>query len=49
MRQAGLRVARCDYVLFLPRILREIWPRLEALLRGLPLGAQYWVAARKIA
>ena len=49
MRQAQLHVARCDYVLFLPRILRELWPRLEASLRSVPLGAQYWVAAQKIA
>ncbi len=47
LRHAGFAVKRNDYVLFLPKFLRELAPSLEAKLRWLPMGAQYWSAAQK--
>jgi ubiquinone/menaquinone biosynthesis C-methylase UbiE len=47
LRHAGFAVKRNDYVLFLPKFLRDLAPSLEAKLRWLPAGAQYWIAAQK--
>jgi len=46
MKAAGLRVARTGYTLFFPRPLAFLRP-LEPLLRGIPLGAQYYIEAGK--
>jgi len=46
VRAAGFAVACVNYRIFFPRFLRRLRP-LEAALTWLPLGAQYFVAARK--
>ena len=43
---AGLRINRCGYTLFFPRPLAFL-RGLEPLLRGIPLGAQYYVQMEK--
>jgi ubiquinone/menaquinone biosynthesis C-methylase UbiE len=45
-RAAGFAAADVRYRIFFPRVLRRLRP-LEAKLTWLPLGAQYYVAARK--
>jgi hypothetical protein len=40
--EAGLRVTRRDYIVFMPRLLKWLRP-LEPCLAGVPLGAQYVV------
>jgi ubiquinone/menaquinone biosynthesis C-methylase UbiE len=47
-RQAGFSAVRARYRIFFPRALRALRP-LEAALAWLPLGAQYYVCARKVA
>ena len=46
LHQAGLRVSRSAYCLFIPPSLRML-AALESKLGWLPLGGQYWVSARK--
>ena len=43
---AGLAVARCDYIVFMPRFLAWLRP-MEPWIAWLPAGAQYVVVARK--
>ena len=43
---AGFEVLRIDFLFFFPRVLAALRP-FEALLRGVPLGAQYLCLARK--
>jgi SAM-dependent methyltransferase len=45
-RAAGLAVARCDYIVFMPRALAWLRP-LEPWIGWLPAGAQYAMSARK--
>jgi SAM-dependent methyltransferase len=47
LHDAGLGGAAGGYVLFLPRFLRGRFPSIERRLTWLPLGAQYWIAARR--
>jgi ubiquinone/menaquinone biosynthesis C-methylase UbiE len=47
VRDAGYDAARISYRIFFPHLLRGLRP-LEAQLKWLPLGAQYYVAARKV-
>jgi ubiquinone/menaquinone biosynthesis C-methylase UbiE len=46
VRDAGFGTAKANYRIFFPHALRGLRP-LEAQLKWLPLGAQYYVAARK--
>ncbi|MGZ4789283.1 MAG: class I SAM-dependent methyltransferase [Terriglobales bacterium] len=46
LREAGFEVLRTDSLFYFPRSLRLLRP-LEKCLRGLPLGGQYLVLARK--
>lgn len=46
VRDAGFNAAKVNYRIFFPHVLRGLRP-LEAQLKWLPLGAQYYVAARK--
>jgi ubiquinone/menaquinone biosynthesis C-methylase UbiE len=46
VREAGFGMANVNYRIFFPHALRGLRP-LEAQLKWLPLGAQYYVAARK--
>jgi hypothetical protein len=46
VRDAGFGAADVRYRIFFPHALRRLRP-LEAKLKWLPLGAQYYVAARK--
>lgn len=46
LREAGFAEVRSDYRIFFPRMLRWFRP-LEAAMRWLPLGAQYYVSARR--
>jgi len=46
VRDAGFGAPKIKYRIFFPHVLRALRP-LEAQLRWLPLGAQYYVAARK--
>ncbi len=46
VRAAGFSAAEVNYRIFFPHALRALRP-LEARLKWLPLGAQYYVAARK--
>jgi hypothetical protein len=46
VRDAGFATARVRYRIFFPHALRGLRP-LESKLGWLPLGAQYYVAARK--
>ena len=46
VRDAGFAAADVRYRIFFPHALRRLRP-LEAKLKWLPLGAQYYVAARK--
>jgi 2-polyprenyl-3-methyl-5-hydroxy-6-metoxy-1,4-benzoquinol methylase len=43
---AGLQLAGAGYCLFFPQALRRLRP-LESMLRGIPLGGQYFVIGRK--
>ena len=43
---AGLRINRCGYTLFFPRQLSFL-RGLEPMLRGIPIGAQYYVQMEK--
>jgi SAM-dependent methyltransferase len=47
LRRGGLRADDRQFVLFLPRALRERLPGFERALAWCPLGAQYWVAAQR--
>ena len=47
LRAAGLADPTGAFVLFLPRFLRDRFPRIESWLARVPLGAQYWVAVRR--
>jgi len=47
LADAGLVDVAGRFVLFLPRFLRERLPGVERRLARVPLGAQYWVAARR--
>jgi hypothetical protein len=46
VREAGFGTAEVRYRIFFPHLLRALRP-LEPLMTWLPLGAQYYVAARK--
>jgi SAM-dependent methyltransferase len=43
---AGLRLLRCDFIVFLPRLISALRP-LEPLLAKVPFGAQYVMVAEK--
>lgn len=46
LEEAGFRVQACDYICFLPDVASPLRPA-ERHLRGVPLGAQYLVLARR--
>ena len=47
LRAAAFVEAASGFVHFLPRFLRNRFPGLERRLARVPLGAQYWIAARR--
>ncbi|HYZ85994.1 MAG TPA: class I SAM-dependent methyltransferase [Bryobacteraceae bacterium] len=47
LRNAGLRIAGCEYFLYFPEALYRYLGRTESLMRSLPFGGQYAVFAEK--